>query len=270
MTFRSSRGAVVGTSINSSLDQAGASGSPAIELQDVTFSYGSVQVLFGVSVSVPIGGVVALLGSNGAGKSTILQLIAGTLRPSSGSVWVGGDDVSGGDVSDRVRRGLVLVPEIRGIFPELSVEDNLQVGAYMLRKDRRLRAERLDEVLTLFPVLGKRRKQHASTLSGGERQMLALAKVFQLHPSTMLIDELSLGLAPTVVDSLVESVGVFKDRGMSLLIVEQSINVAAVLAEHAIFIEKGSVQFEGSMKALHEDQHLMQSVLLGGHAGGTN
>jgi ABC-type branched-subunit amino acid transport system ATPase component len=240
---------------------------PAIELRDVDFSYGTVQALFGVSFAVPQGSVVALLGSNGAGKSTILSLLAGLLRPTAGQVLVGGDDLGDDDVRARVRRGAVLVPEVRGIFPELTVEENLEVAAYMLRRERGLRVERFGEVFEIFPRLAERRRQDASTLSGGERQMLALGKAFLLHPEVLLIDELSLGLSPSMVDVLVEAVAAFRARGTSMLIVEQSINVAGALADHAVIVEKGAVQFRGPMQRLKDDPDLVRAVLLGGHAG---
>lgn len=246
---------------------AGIGDAPAVELRDVNFEYGSVQVLFEVSLSVAKGSVVALLGSNGAGKTTILHLISGLLRPSAGEVLIEGEDLARRDIGARVERGAVLVPEVRGVFPDLTVLENLEVGAYALRRDRGLRSERFEEVLSIFPRLDERRKQHAATLSGGERQMLALAKAFLLHPKTLLIDEFSLGLAPSAVDTLVEAVNAFRGRGTSMLIVEQSINVASALADHAVIVEKGGVRYAGSMGDLRDDPQLMQAVLLGGHAG---
>jgi ABC-type branched-subunit amino acid transport system ATPase component len=241
------------------------SGPAAVVVDSVDLSYGSVQILFGVSLTVGAGSIVALLGSNGAGKTSILRLVSGLLLPSAGSITMWDEDVTKTDVRGRVSRGTVLVPEVKGVFPDLSVAENMDVGAFTLRKDRGLRAERMAAAYDLFPRLAERRNQHAATLSGGERQMLALAKAFLLQPKLLLIDELSLGLSPSMVDLLVESVKGFVAIGTSMLVVEQSINVAQAIADYAVVVEKGQVQFAGPMSRFKEQPDLMRSVLLGGH-----
>jgi branched-chain amino acid transport system ATP-binding protein len=221
-----------------------------LQTQDVTVSYSGVQVLFGVDIEVHEGEIVALLGTNGAGKSTILNAISGVVEPDGGNVFFRGQAITGEAPERTVGRGIVQVPGGRGVFPRLTVADNLAMGGFLIRKDKALLSARIEEVLTLFPRLRERLQQPAGVLSGGERQMLTLAQSFLLRPRLMLIDELSLGLAPTVVQEL--------------LVALREINVALTLADRAYFMEKGAVRFSGPTTELLGRSDLLRSVFLEG------
>lgn len=235
-----------------------------LQTQDITVSYSGVQVLFGVDLEVREGEIVALLGTNGAGKSTILNAISGIVEPDGGNVWFQGEAITGEAPERTVARGIVQVPGGRGVFPRLTVEENLVMGGFLLRKDKALLAERTQEVLDLFPRLRERYKQPAGVLSGGERQMLTLAQSFLLRPKLMLIDELSLGLAPTVVQELLTALRDINAQGTAIVLVEQSVNVALTLADRAYFMEKGEVRFSGPTADLLDRSDLLRSVFLEG------
>jgi branched-chain amino acid transport system ATP-binding protein len=239
-----------------------------LQTQGVTVSYGGVQVLFGVDLEVRQGEIVALLGTNGAGKSTILNAISGIVEPDGGNVWFEGQAITGEAPERTVARGIVQVPGGRGVFPRLSVEENLAMGAFLLRKDKALVRERTAEVLDLFPRLAERLKQPAGVLSGGERQMLTLAQSFLLRPKLLLIDELSLGLAPSVVQELLVALRGINAAGTAVVLVEQSVNVALTLADRAYFMEKGEVRFSGPTTELLGRADLLRSVFLEGAAAG--
>jgi ABC-type branched-subunit amino acid transport system ATPase component/MFS family permease len=235
-----------------------------LETQGITVSFSGVQVLFGVDVHVRAGEIVALLGTNGAGKSTILNAISGIVEPDGGNVWFEGEAITGEPPEHTVARGIVQVPGGRGVFPRLTVEENLAMGAFLIRRDRAATAKRTAEVLELFPALARRRRQRAGVLSGGERQMLTLAQSFLLRPKLLLIDELSLGLAPAVVQDLLQAVRAINETGTAVVLVEQSVNVALTLAERAYFMEKGEVRFSGPTTALLNRSDLLRSVFLEG------
>lgn len=236
-----------------------------LEVHGINFSYGQLQVLFDVDLSVREGEILALLGTNGAGKSTLLRAITGLGLPDSGTIRFAGEDITSAEAPERVRRGLVQVPGGRAIFPGLTVDENLRLGGYTLSNG--VYAERRDMVLELFPVLRDRLRQSADTMSGGERQMLALAKGLLLDPRCLCIDELSLGLAPVVVEQLIGVVSQLRDRGVTMVIVEQSVNVALALADRAVFMEKGHIRFEGPATQLLERGDLVRAVFLGGSGG---
>ena len=239
----------------------------ALEVQDVEFSYGSRQVLFGVSLTVAEGEVAALLGTNGAGKSTLLRLVAGLDHPSAGRIRIHGRDTTHEETERLVREGVAMLPGGRMTFPGLTVLENLRVGAHHLRREGpRLRAA-IDEALALFPVLGQRRQQRAGTLSGGEQQMLALARVLLGRPRLLLIDELSLGLAPRTVESLLSIVRSINEQGTTVVLVEQSANLALSLASRAFFLERGAVRFDGPTAALLERHDLLRPVFLTAASG---
>jgi ABC-type branched-subunit amino acid transport system ATPase component/sugar phosphate permease len=244
------------------------SGTGAIlQVRNLDFSYGSVQVLFDVNLDVNEGEVVALLGTNGAGKSTVLRAVSGLCVPSRGVIRFDGETVTFADPATRVRRGIVQVPGGKAIFPTLSVMENLQAGAYTYIWDRdRLRA-RIEDAVALFPKLAERLDQPAGTMSGGEQQMLAIAKALLLDPRVLLIDELSLGLAPVVVQELLQVVEGLAAQGMTIVVVEQSVNVALAMASRAIFMEKGQVRFEGAAQELLDRDDLLRAVFLGGEQG---
>ncbi|HVV74547.1 MAG TPA: ABC transporter ATP-binding protein [Mycobacteriales bacterium] len=238
-------------------------GSPVLAVHDVDFSYGRLQVLFGVSLEVGRGEAVALLGTNGAGKSTLLRVVSGLEQPSRGSVVLDGRDVSARSAEDRVRDGLVLVPGGKAVFADLTVAENLEMKAFTLRRSSRAVREAVQRAYGLFPRLAERRDQRAGTMSGGEQQQLALAKAVILEPKVLCIDELSLGLAPTVVEALLDSVRAIRATGVSLVVVEQSLNVAAAICERAVFMEKGEIRFEGRTAQLLERDDLARAVFLG-------
>lgn len=236
---------------------------PLLGVEGLDFSYGSLQVLFGVCLEVRRGEALALLGTNGAGKSTLLRAVAGLERPAAGKVHFDGEDVTGVPAEQMVRRGLALIPGGRAVFPDMSVEENLQMQALSVRKDREWVRERREVVFALFPRLAQRLRQSAGSLSGGEQQQLALAKALLLGPELLCIDELSLGLAPVVVGELMEIVRGLQRSGVSLLVVEQSLTVAAEICERAVFLEKGEVRFEGRTSELLERDDIARAVFLG-------
>ena len=242
----------------------GDSGDVLLETKGLQVSYNGVRVLFGVDIEIRRGEVVALLGTNGAGKSTTLNAISGIVEPESGNVWFEGEAIVGESPEQTVRRGIVQVPGGRGVFPGLTVEENLRMGAFLIRRDRALLQQRLDDVFRLFPRLAERRTQRAGSLSGGERQMLTLGQSFLLRPTLLLIDELSLGLAPTVVEELLVAVRRMNEEGTTIVIVEQSVNIALNLADRAYFMEKGEVRFSGPTAELLQRQDLLRSVFLEG------
>jgi ABC-type branched-subunit amino acid transport system ATPase component/MFS family permease len=235
-----------------------------LETKDLTVSYDGVQVLFGVDLRIREGEIVALLGTNGAGKSTTLNAINGLVQPDGGNVWFDGVAITGEPPERTTARGIVQAPGGRGIFPGLTVEENLRLGAFLLRKDKDLLATRLDEVLDVFPALRPLLPLRAGSLSGGQRQQLVLAQAFLLKPRLLLIDELSLGLAPVIVQELLATVRRLNREGITVVLVEQSVNVALTLADRAYFMEKGQVRFEGPTSELLHRDDLLRSVFLGG------
>ena len=221
---------------------------PIFELRDIRAGYGPIEVVHGVSLEVPAGSVVALLGPNGGGKTTLLNVCAGTLAPTAGEVRFDGAAVTLVSADGRARRGICTIPEGRGIFPNLSVRENLlmatQVGIPM---------NRIEEVaIAQFPRLGPKRKQLAGTLSGGEQQMLALARAFATDPKILLLDELSLGLAPIVVAELYEKVRELASGGLSILLVEQFARTALPIADAAAVVLQGVIAHQGSPAEMEE------------------
>jgi branched-chain amino acid transport system ATP-binding protein len=235
-----------------------------LEVSKLKVSYDGVQVLFGVDLEIRRGEIVALLGTNGAGKSTVLNAISGIVEPDGGNVWFDGEAVTGEAPERTAARGIIQVPGGRGIFPSLTVEENLKMGSFLIRRNTALVAERMQEVLSLFPRLDDRKSQRAGLLSGGERQMLTLAQSFVLRPKLLMIDELSLGLAPTLVQQLLASVRRMNESGITVLLVEQSVNLALTLAHRAYFMEKGEVRFSGPTAELFDRDDLLRSVFLEG------
>jgi ABC-type branched-subunit amino acid transport system ATPase component len=239
---------------------------PVLQVRNLDVGYGPVQVLFGVDLDVQEGEVLALLGTNGAGKSTLLKAVSGLLTPTRGVIRLDGRTVTFSEPSARVALGVVQVPGGRAVFPSLTVAENLLVGAHRFGWDRRRTSARIDDVVELLPKLGERFDQRAGQLSGGEQQMLAIGKALLLEPRLLLIDELSLGLAPVVVADLLQVVERLKDRGTTIVVVEQSLNVALSIADRAVFMEKGTVRFTGPAAELLERPDLARAVFLGGGA----
>jgi ABC-type branched-subunit amino acid transport system ATPase component/sugar phosphate permease len=242
---------------------AGGAEVPVLQVRNLDFSYGPLQVLFDVNLDVRQGEVLALLGTNGAGKSTLLRAISGLGLADRGVIRLRGRTITFSDAGARVRLGIVQVPGGKAIYPSLTVGENLVAGAYTYVWDVAKIRRRVDEVIELFPVLGERLEQPAGTLSGGEQQQLAIATALLLDPEILLIDELSLGLAPVVVQELLVVIERLRERGMTIVIVEQSLNVAVAVADRAIFMEKGQVRFEGPARELLERDDLVRAVFLG-------
>ena len=233
-----------------------------LEVRGVDFSYGQVQVLFDVDFTLDEGEMVGLLGTNGAGKSTLLKVISGLGLPNRGSVRLRGRDVTYLDADRRVGLGVTQVPGGRAVFGPLSVVENLRIYGYGLGRAGDELDRRVDEAFAAFPRLAERRNQPAMTLSGGEQQMLALARALILRPRVLLIDELSLGLAPKIVGELLDMVRSINASGTAIVLVEQSVNVALSLVDHAYFMERGRIRFDGAAKDLLDRDDLLRAVLL--------
>jgi ABC-type branched-subunit amino acid transport system ATPase component len=232
-----------------------------LELDGIHVSYGSVPVLFGVSLAVQPGEVLGLLGTNGAGKSTTLRVLAGLTSPTAGSVRFDGEDVTDRPAEHRCRKGIALVLGGKAVFPDLSVRENLELGGFTVGGEL---GERIQRELDRFPALRSRLGQAAGTLSGGEQQQLAIAKALLTDPTLLCIDELSLGLSPGVVAELLAIVREVNAGGVTCVLVEQSLNLAAELCGRAVFLEKGEVRFEGHPQELLERGDLARAVFLGG------
>jgi branched-chain amino acid transport system ATP-binding protein len=222
---------------------------PLLKLDGVTSGYGPIVAVRDVSIEVYPGEVVALLGANGAGKSTTLLTIAGLVRPSAGAITFDGQDILHMKPEDVVRLGIALTPEGRGIFTHLSVTDNLRIGA-ATRKDKAEVSATMAEMFDLFPILRERAKQLAGTLSGGEQQMLALARSLMSKPRLMLLDEPSLGLAPRIVAQIFELLRELPARGVTVLLVEQNVSLALEVATRGYVLATGQMQMEGSAEEL--------------------
>ena len=232
----------------------------------VDVSYGQTQVLFGVDFDVREGEIVALLGTNGAGKSTLLKAIAGTINPAAGAIFYDGRDVTRFTAMQATASGVVIVPGGKGVFPGLSVAENLALAGWLLRRDEGYVREATAHALSFFPVLRERWDQKAGNLSGGEQQMLTIAMCLLARPKLMMIDELSLGLAPVVVEQLLEVVRRIHADGVTVVLVEQSVNLALTLAHRAVFMEKGEVRFDGPTNELLHRSDILRSVFLEGAA----
>ncbi|HZS13347.1 MAG TPA: ATP-binding protein [Candidatus Dormibacteraeota bacterium] len=235
-----------------------------LDVRHLDVAYGNVQVLFDVSMQVTEGEIVALLGTNGAGKSTLLRTVSGLIRPTEGVVLFEGSDITGLDAELITKRGVIHVPGGRGVFPGLTVRRNLRLGTYLYRSDPLFREERMEYALSFFPRLGERLDQAAGSLSGGEQQMLNLAQAMMVQPRLLLIDELSLGLAPRIVEEILQVVESIAASGVTIVLVEQSVNIALSLASRAYFMEKGEVRFEGRSADLADRDDLVRSVFLAG------
>ncbi len=231
-----------------------------LRVETLDVAYGDTQVLWDVSLEVGDGEVVALLGSNGAGKSTLLGTISGLLAPRRGRIIYDGDDISGMSPEKLVRRGISHVPQGRRLFAGLTVEQNLRLGAY-LRDDGLAIAEDLDRVVTLFPVLRERFRQYAGSLSGGEQQMCAIGRALMARPRLLLIDELSLGLAPAVVDSLWPALREVNQSGTSILLVEQDVQLALENSSRGYVLETGRLVLAGPSTDLLNDARIVSAYL---------
>jgi branched-chain amino acid transport system ATP-binding protein len=232
---------------------------PMLELRGVDASYGPFRSIFGISFSLDRGRVLALLGSNGSGKTTVARVCSGLMAPTAGQVFFDGDDVTGQRAYRYARRGIVHAPEGRSVFASLTVAENLELTFRRSRGRAGVRAA-LDQAFTMFPRLGERRRQVAGTLSGGEQRMLSLVRVMVEQPRLLIADELSLGLAPIIVDEVYRTLESIRDAGTTLLIIEQHVHHALGLADDAIVLVKGEVAYSGPVSELGD----LQSRVLGG------
>lgn len=232
-----------------------------LEVTDLAAGYGDVGVLADIDLSVRAGEIVALIGSNGAGKTTLLRALSGLLTPVDGAVRLDGVAVTGASARNLVRRGLVHVPEGRRLFASLTVADNLLLGAYARRDGRAEIARDVARMYDLFPRLAERRGQDASTLSGGEQQMCAIARGLMARPRVLMIDELSLGLAPNVVESLVETLKRVNRDGLSLLLVEQDVATALDLSNYGYVLDQGRIVLSGPSDVLARDPAVRKAYL---------
>jgi branched-chain amino acid transport system ATP-binding protein len=231
-----------------------------LRVDDLEVAYGDLQVVWSISFEVSEGSIVTILGPNGAGKTTTLLAVMGLLPVVGGSVTYNGASLIGVPTHRMVERGLVLIPEERGAFASLTVEENLELGGYT-RRARQSREKTMAEVLEIFPRLTERMSQRAGTLSGGERQMLALGKALMAQPELLMLDEPSQGLAPIVVEQIFEVIEKIRDRGVSVLIVEQHVEMALQIADHAYVLEMGSIVADGSSAKLAADQRVQKAYL---------
>ena len=241
---------------------------PLLACRGIDFSYGQLQVLFDVDFTVDDGEMVALLGVNGAGKSTLLRVVSGLGLPTKGSVRFRGQDITFLDAERRLRFGISQVPGGRAVFGPMSVTENLRMFGYTLGRDRKKIDESLERCFEAFPKLAERRNQLASTLSGGEQQMLGLSRALILRPRLLVIDELSLGLAPVIVAQLLDMVRQINAEGTAVVLVEQSVNIALSLVQHAYFMEKGQIRFDGAADELLGRDDLLRAVFLEGASKG--
>jgi len=233
---------------------------PVLRVEALEAGYGEVQVLWGVSLAAAPGRLTTIVGANGAGKTTALRAVAGSLRPWGGKVRFRGEDVTRLAPHQKAARGLALVPEGRQLFAAMSVEENLEMGAYA-RRGARGYASRLERVYGLFPRLKERRAQRAGTFSGGEQQMLAIARGLMSDPALLIIDELSLGLAPLVVHQIFATLRRLKDDGLSILLVEQNVHLAFALSDYAYVIAEGRVFTEGAPDELASRPEIRRAYL---------
>lgn len=233
--------------------------SPLFEAQDVTVAYGKIEAVRGVSLAVEPGRVVTVLGANGAGKTTLLNALMGVL-PARGAIRFDGRDLARLPVEERVAAGLSLIPERRELFATMSVEDNLRLGAFRFR-GRPQEGGSLEAMFALFPRLKERRRQLAGTLSGGERQMLAMARALMGRPRLLMLDEPSLGLAPLIVAEVMRTVADLRGQGVAVLLVEQNARAALQVADYGYVMDGGSVVLEGESRALQADKRVVETYL---------
>ena len=231
-----------------------------LELKDLKVSYGSAQALKGISLCIEESSVVAVVGANGAGKSTVLKTISGLIKPSHGEIWYQDRRIDGMRPHKVVRLGIVQIPEGGMIFSPMSVFANLQLGAY-LRKDKSLVDQDLEAMYQHFPILKERSRQRAGTLSGGERRMLALARALMARPNLLLMDEPSMGVAPLVLEEISQAIRDIEKRGISIILVEQNSYMAFNLAKKAYILEVGKIVGEGSVEELAQNEQVKKAYL---------
>jgi branched-chain amino acid transport system ATP-binding protein len=237
-------------------------GDVLLEVRDLRVSYGGIKALKGITLSVAAGEIVAMIGANGAGKTTTLKTIARLLPIASGDVIYAGRTLAKSEPADAVEQGISLVPEGRGIFPNLTVRENLDLGAYVHRSAQAMK-ETLDDVTALFPRLGERMKQQGGTLSGGEQQMLAIGRALMARPSLLLLDEPSLGIAPKLVQQIFEAIKKIAEAGVTILLVEQNTRIALSTSSRAYVLRTGEIALSGKSSDLAQNEEI-RTAYLGG------
>lgn len=231
-----------------------------LEIQNVTSGYGEVQILWGTSLELEKGKLTCLVGGNGVGKTTLLRTVVGLIRPWEGSIYFEGKDVSRVSPYTKADMGLVLVPEGRQLFTDMTVYENLEMGASNQRAQSKLK-DNLEQVYTLFPRLKERKDQNAGTLSGGEQQMLAVARGIMAEPTILMIDELSLGLAPVLILGLFESLKALRELGITLLLVEQNVQMALAISDYGYVLSEGKIDLHGPARELIKNEHIREAYL---------
>lgn len=232
---------------------------PLLEVKEIHTYYGNIHALKGISFEVDSGEIIALIGANGAGKTTTLRTVCGLMEPRDGTVHYDGDDISGARADLLVSRGISMVPEGRGVFAKLTVEENLDMGAYT-RRDKGIKDD-LDRVFELFPRLEERKKQFAGTMSGGEQQMLAIARALMSNPRLLLLDEPSMGLAPVLVDGVFDTVQRIKNEGVTILLVEQNAHMALQIADRGYVLQSGEVALSDTAANLQQNETVQKTYL---------
>ena len=233
-----------------------------LELRDLNVHYDMIRAIKGISLTVEKGEIVTLIGANGAGKTTTLRTIAGLKKPTSGSVWLNGQDITETTPRQRVQMGAAMVPEGRHVFSEMTVQENLELGAY-LRRDKEGIAQDMEMVCGYFPILKSRRKQTAGTLSGGEQQMLAMARALMSRPEILFLDEPSMGLSPLLVSEIFAIIKTINNAGTTILLVEQNAGMALSVAHRAYVMETGSIVLSGTGAELMESDEIRKAYLGG-------
>lgn len=232
-----------------------------VEVRDLSVRYGAIHALHGISLKIQKGRIVTLVGANGAGKTTTLRTISGVLKPSSGEIFLRGEAIGGLPVHKIVARGIAQAPEGRMIFSNLTVLENLRMGAY-LRNDKKETAATIDQMFAIFPRLAERLKQEAGTLSGGEQQMLAIARALMSKPDCLMLDEPSLGIAPILVQTIFDKiVDINREFGLTILLVEQNANLALEVSHHAYVLETGRITLEGTPSELRKNPAVRAAYL---------
>ncbi len=233
---------------------------PLLQIEKVNSGYGEVQVLWNISLQAEAGKLTTIIGANGAGKTTTLRTVIGGVRSWGGRVRLQGEDVTGLSPHRLANRGLVLVPEGRQLFPDMSVEENLEMGAYSHRARKRQK-DNLDRVYQTFPRLKERRKQRSCTLSGGEQQMLAMGRGLMQEPLVLMIDELSLGLAPVLAQQLFLTLKTLREQGLTIVLVEQNVHLALALSDYTYVLAEGRVDISGESREVANMEHVRRSYL---------
>ncbi|GAA4160351.1 ABC transporter ATP-binding protein [Shinella granuli] len=234
-----------------------------LEITGLSVNYGTIRAVRGISLTVARGELVSLLGANGAGKSSTIKCIAGALKAAGGSIVLEGQDITAANPEQVIRAGLATVPETRDVFPDLTVAENLMLGAYIHRRDQAGNRQNLERLHTLFPRLAERSNQPAGTLSGGEQQMLVIARALMARPRVLLLDEPSLGLAPAIVERIFEMIETLKKSGLTILLVEQNVNQALAVADRAYVMRLGAIVASGTAEEIRSGSDLSAHYLGG-------